>query len=500
MSTRWPKWITPGALGFLAIWAVLLAVGPRSLFRDPGTFWHTTAGLRMLSDRAVLRTDPFSFTRGGQPWTDSQWLAECGMALTYQTGGWGLLLVLTATILAGLYAWIGTRLMARGLHPLPAGLLLGLVLVASSHQFHVRPLVFTLALFAFTYALLLDIEAGRRPLGSLAIIPLATVVWTNLHGGVLAGLATLALVGAGWMAAGWLNWPTPLRRRRDAVFVVAIIAASAGATLVNPFGVELLRTWQTILSMPLGEIIQEHRPLDFHEPGSWLIVGLGLLYFTVLAGTLPARPRITWLVPGIWFVLALGRVRHSPLFGIAASLAMAEMLASERWAAWLVRRDWHWIPRPFSRRFSLIPPTAVVLAICVAVVSFDRLPWLGRSTFAFDPQRWPLAAVERLQRETQGARPVRVFNDMLFGGYLIATAPNCTVFIDDRCELYGTESLRAYHEASTTKPELVESWRKQYDFRYALVATGTPLDEYLRRAKGWRLLTQDSAAALYHAE
>ena len=51
------------------------------MFRDPGTFWHTVMGQRMLSSRHLIDADPFSFTFGGRPWVPYEWLAEIAMAL-----------------------------------------------------------------------------------------------------------------------------------------------------------------------------------------------------------------------------------------------------------------------------------------------------------------------------------------------------------------------------------------------------------------------------------
>ena len=53
--------------------------------------------------------------RGTYDWTDDDrpimWLAECGMAAVYRLGGWDSLLLLTATALAGIYTWVGRRLL-----------------------------------------------------------------------------------------------------------------------------------------------------------------------------------------------------------------------------------------------------------------------------------------------------------------------------------------------------------------------------------------------------
>ena len=116
---------------FVVLWLGLLLAGRSAMFRDPGTFWHVVDGEHMLATGRVPRSDDFSFTFAGRPWLADQWLAECGMAAVHRLAGWDGLLLLTATVLAGIYTWIAGRLLRAGLHILPAGLLLALLLLAS---------------------------------------------------------------------------------------------------------------------------------------------------------------------------------------------------------------------------------------------------------------------------------------------------------------------------------------------------------------------------------
>ena len=129
---------------------------------------------------------------------DDQWLAECGMAAVHRLAGWDGLLLATATLLAAVYAWIAARLLRGGLHLLPASLLLAVAMLVGAPQFHVRPLVLTIGLLGVTFAWLVDVEAGVKPPRQLWWLVPLFVLWTNLHGGVLAGLGTVGLCVAGW--------------------------------------------------------------------------------------------------------------------------------------------------------------------------------------------------------------------------------------------------------------------------------------------------------------
>ncbi len=497
------------ALLFLALWLGLLVVGRTALFRDPGTFWHVVLGRQILAAGAVPWTDVFSFTCEGRTSLADQWLAECVMAAVHRMAGWDGLLLLTATILAAVYAWIGGRLYRRGLHPMPVVLVLAVVLLASSHNFHVRPLVATIALEGVCFAMLLDVEAGRARLNRLVWLVPLFVLWTNLHGGVLGGLGTLGLASAGWCVARVAGLPSPVRDRRDALGLAAIVVASALSVLVSPYGAALPRAWLQTMSLPLPELIEEHGRLDLAEVHGWVSLLLAAFYGAALLGAVGwggrGWPRAAWLVPLVWFVLACQRVRNLPLFALTAALALADVLPSSRMGRWLQSRDLFRAPDPSrdpsrgARGLSHLALPAICVAAAFALQAAGvRLPVVGSAWVRFDPARWPVELIEplgRLSEESPDGTPV--FNDLNLGGFVIYYAPRLRVFIDDRCALYGEERLRAYDEARLEDPAQLQAWQARYGFGHALVRAGTKLDRYLDDAEHWRLAARDEAGALY---
>src|SRR5207247_1486579 len=85
------------------------------------------------------------------------------------------------------------------------GVLLAVLLFfASSYHFHPRPHLATIVLMGWTFARLCDVENGRRSLRSLIWLVPVFILWTNLHGGVLGGVATVGCVAAGWPRITWL--------------------------------------------------------------------------------------------------------------------------------------------------------------------------------------------------------------------------------------------------------------------------------------------------------
>ncbi len=500
-----PRWLGPGALAFLAIWIVLLAGGRSGMLRDPGTFWHTRTGELILKD-GFIRTDPYTFTFGGTWWVPYQWLGEVAMALAYRLGGFDVQLLGAVALLSAVFAWLSVRLLRTGLHPIVVGSIVALGLAAGGSHFHVRPHLFTLTSLAITVALLADCELGRRRIGVLiALVPLF-VVWTNVHGGLLGGLATLYLTVAGWLAFRLVGMHSPLDSRRKIALVCSVSIACGLSMLVNPYGTDMVKTWRIIMDEPLlKEIIVEHRPLDPSQAYAWPIFGLAAAYAFVLAGVNWRALHVTWLLPLVWLFLTIDRCRHASLFVVTALIAIAAMWPSTRWATWLAknRPDFY---QPAEQKGShplwsqLWLPTLVVSISLALILGGVRLPVVGAGWAQHDPKHWPVEVLDEMRaNEPLPGEPNKLFTDYLGGGFAIHHVPGYKVFVDDRCELFGGKWLMEFVESSQTDtPAAMERWQSVYGkFDFALTDAGTHFDDYFRTSFEWTCLKRTQTAAFY---
>lgn len=500
-----PRWIGPGAVAFLALWLVLLAGGRSSFFRDPGTFWHVTTGEYVLAD-GFIRTDPYTFTFAGSWWVPSQWLGEVAMALAHRAGGFDTLLLGAVTIAAGVFAWLAARLLRTGLHPALVGVAVLLALAASSSHFHVRPHLFTIACMAATMALLVEVDAGRIPLRRLWWLVPLDVAWANVHGGVLGGIATAGMAAVGWGITYGMGRPSPVRAGGDLLRLLGVVLACALATMVNPYGLDLLLMWHVIMGEPaLKQIIQEHGPLDPTQPYAWPVFGLAALYCGLLVGVPRREVRVSWLLPLVWLALAFDRVRHAPLFAVSALVVMASAWPHSRWARWLERNrpDVYQPPGPESRTpiwASLWLPALAVLAAFVLQVERVPVPVIGAGWARHDPQHWPVELLDVLKaNEPHSHTGNHLFNDYTDGGFVIYHAPGYKVFVDDRCEVFGGEWLVDFVRASSEDTAgAMARWQRKYGpFDFALTRVNTGFDAYFAASPDWDLVKRTETAAFY---
>jgi hypothetical protein len=366
--------------------------------------------------------------------------------------------------------------------------------------------------FAITLAFLCDFEAKRISLRRMEwLIPLY-LVWSNIHGGMLGGLATLAFAIIGWTVAWKLGWESPVATYRHVLMLCAILLGCAATAFINPYGIRLPEAWLDIYRMQsLPQLIKEHAPLDLADRNAWMILLFGALYLGLLATTLPGKPRITWLLPMIWFILACDRVRHAPLFAIGALIAIADFFPRTSFARnWQARgSDLFVAPNSvdhtlhFGERLAAFALPVIIVVLALGLQARRTIvPVIGHSWAQLDPQIWPVDLLDKLKaHECDRPGGTRIFNEYAYGGYLIYHAPGYRVFVDGRTELYGEAFLQEFVNPAGKPPgELIARWEEKYgEFDYALVSNRESpcYADHFRQSPAWAEEARTDAAILF---
>lgn len=484
------------------------------MMRDPGTLWHTVAGERMLTEHRIIREDPFSFTQGGDEWIAQQWLAEVIMAFVHRAAGLDGLLTLACVIIAAIFGILAGRAERIGL-PWPISVVFLLIIAAAgSYHFMPRPHLVTLLIMTVGTTLLCDVEAGRASPKWLLTIPPVMVLWSNLHGGALGGIASLLVIGFIYLIRLQFHDCDRTRdlllhdrvenpNRSHFIFLALAVGGSIPAVMINPYGAALPRVWISLMdSEVLPRVIIEHARTRLFSIEGMFILAIGGAYAATLvcvhrrcAGR---TYRTTWLLPAVWFLLALSRIRHAPIFAIVAAVVILDMLPHTGLTA--LRPIHATISAPRGRtRFSRWVASGIVVLAFTLKSTGAPLPVIGARWCRLDPNYWPIDATAVLQRhlsDTGRTDGIRVFNDMRFAGYLIYCEPRARVFIDDRCELYRDIGLLRYVELQR-HPEQIEGEAAYRDIDFAMVRSRSPQHSYLARSSRWTLLHQDRTAVLF---
>lgn len=461
-----PAWLWVGIVVYAL---VLVLLGAPVLLRDSDTYWQIAVGQWILDHHALPRVDIYSFTKAGEPWMSSSWLAQVLYATSYNLAGWSGPVVLAASGIAATFALL-THILGRRV---PAAWAVGVAIAAlmlSYGHFLARPHVLALpVMLAWAYGLMSASE--RREAPSLWLLPLI-VLWANLHGGFVFGLV---LVGAFALDALW-NADRALRKSlalRWAAFGVAALAACCA----TPYG------WGSILAarniLDLGELLRliyEWMPADFSRLGPFELTILTLIGGALYSGIKLTPPRIA-LVLGLLH-MALAHIRNFELFALLLPIVLLTPVASQ-----LALRP-AWTARAGA-------PAPVMAAVMLLLGGWTGL-LAANTTMAVPEHQAPAAAVDAMR----AYQPKRVLNDLPFGGYLIWR--QIPVFVDGRAELYGEAFDIAFYRAMQIKDvnELL-GMLKKWEIDAVLLTPHTPAVGLLDRIGGWRRVYADQNAVLH---
>jgi hypothetical protein len=459
-----PAWLWLGVGVYL-----LLLINGDGLLHDSDTYWHIAAGKWILDHNAFPRTDIYSFTKAGEPWLSTSWLAQVLYAKTYELAGWAGPIVLAAISIAATLALLAFILGRR--IPFTYAIMVALAaLVLSIPHLFARPHVLVLpVMVAWVNGLVSASESREAP--SFWLLPLVAL-WANLHGGFVFGLALVApfAFDAWWNAQGAQRRPLALRW-------LAFGICAFAACCATPYG------WGSILAsrkiLDLGELLRliyEWMPADFSRFSPFEACIFALIAGALYCGIRLSPPRIV-LVLGLLH-MALSHVRNTEIFALLMPLVVLTPVSSQLG----LRAD----------RFVKMSFPMASAAMLVAIVGVSTWAFAANHKFSPPAIQSPAAAVDVLKERN----PKRVLNDLPFGGYLISRG--LPVFIDGRAELYGERFEMAYYRALQLKDvSLFLDMLKSYDIDAVLLTPSTPAAGLLDHIDGWQRVYSDETAVLH---
>jgi hypothetical protein len=473
------------------IWVVVIPVGfgSRLINSDGDTARHLRLGEMILQQGGLPRTDTFSFTMAGKPFIAFEWGSEAVFALAYRAAGLPGVAVLAGLVLALTYALVARFLIRRGGDPLLAYFVSMSAAVLSAAHWLARPHLFTML------AVVLLLELLERP-GRPRLWPyfVLFVVWANLHGGFFFGCITIGIYLAGELLEGWLaegdrraEWLGRARHHAGA------LGLGLAASLVNPNG------WRNLAHVAgffgnsaILRQTQEFMSPDFHTINGKLFLLMLLAVVATFAVTRrrPTMPVLLLVLANIAFSLI--SQRNIELFALVAVPLLALTYDAEWRALPALRRAKEVFQREHEGMHGGVAAAICALLLVGVALAGGRVAGVEVVPDRYDPKAFPVAAVAEGRRAgLQG----RMFNNFIWGGYLLQAWPEQRVFIDGGTDHYGESLFNQYIQVWNLEP----GWRDvlaQWKIELALVQPQSRLAEELIRDQGWRVWYCDSTAAL----
>lgn len=473
------------------IWAVVVPVGfgSRLLNSDGDLARHLRLGELMLDRHGLLRQDVFSFTKAGQPFVAFEYGSELVYATAYRLAGLAGVAVLAGLVLALTYTLVARFLIRRGGDPLLAYLVSMSAAVLSAAHWLARPHLFTM----LSVVVLLELlqHHTRR---ALLVYPVLFVVWANLHGGFSFGCILIGIYIAGEVAEGWLArdaartaWLARARHHAAALLLALV------ASLINPNGVRLLgHVFGFFGNSAILAQTQEFLSPDFHTTNGKMFLAVLLLVIGALAWARRRPPVTSLLVLLATIAFALISQRNIELFAITALPLLALHLDAEWRAMPILTSAKAVFQREAEGRYAGVG--AAVIALILAGIAAAGGSVAGTTVIPnrFDEHAFPVKAVTRARAAgLQG----RMYNNFIWGGYLLLDWPEQRVFIDGGTDHYGEKLFNEWIQVWNLEP----GWRDvmhRWKIDFALIPPESRLADELKRDHGWTEWYRDSTAVI----
>ena len=430
-----------------------------TIFNDGDVSWHIATGQWILDHRAIPHTDPFSFTWAGRPWVPIEWLAEAMLGGVYRLAGYSGVAALVTGALMALHATIYFNAV-RFVRPWPAAAAVVAMDIVLIPMMSARPHVLAWALVAFwTWLMLRARERGRAPPLAAALL---MVVWANLHGSFVLGLAIAAAFG---LEA--LLFEADRRRalRQWALFGVAC----AIAVLINANGLEGVLHPLKIANLAMLPLIDEWKP---STPAGTPFFFAMLAAVILLA--IVKRPKVEPMRAVLLLFLlgmALLQVRHQAVLAIVAAMLLPPMFARGG------REERVDVP-------AVVTIGAMALFVAIRAAMPVTIPYNSANP-------WRLIA-----KVPPALRSQPVLNGYGMGGPLILSG--IRPYVDGRGDMYGDRLVVGYKRIIDGDPVALAEAEREWDLRWAILPVRyRKLIALLDRSPGWRRYYGDEVGVIY---
>ena len=293
--------------------------GMKNLLGDGDTGWHIRTGEWIAANHVVPMRDMFSYSKPEGVWYAWEWASDLLFAWLNMKGGLAAV-ALAAILIISITFLLLFRLVRRQSNAIVAILVTMCAAASSSIHWLARPHLFTLLFLVLFYGALERVRQGQTKY--LWFLPLGAILWTNLHGGFVAGIAMVGAYGLAELLQMALASDAETRRqaRPQAVRYFVCALACLAASLVNPYTYHLhVHVFQYLRDPYAAEHIIEFSSINFHHP---MAIFFETLLLLGAAATFRSFRRRTY-VEGLLILVtghgALLSARNIPLFTIVAA-------------------------------------------------------------------------------------------------------------------------------------------------------------------------------------
>lgn len=393
---------------------------------DYDLFARLIVGERFIESGILPFKDFLSYTPT-HPWYDHEWGSGVVFYLVLKYfGSFGILLLQAVLMFTTALFVTKTQRLQKHAYPL----LLGFITVFLALYFYLNPSLIRCQLFSFTFfAMFLYFLEKERHKGTKLIwlIPPLTIVWNNLHGGVVSGLGLVFLYTVGAIV-----------ERKPFKKYLSVLLASLPLLIINPYGYKYLNFLFSATTM--------HRK-----------------YITEWWSILSAMHYIHFLLPALFILISFVVGLDKKVFNKTKTLVVGTAMCMGFWHVKLLSlalisatslvNVFKILPKKLIRIFEkTLPPVIIVFTCLIPLFS----PTVPRGDFT----KFPLKEVEFLKLNNIKGNIVTPF---AFGSYVsYKLYPDNLIYMDGRYEeVYNDKeflTLRDYELAEHNWRDIINNY------------------------------------------
>ena len=452
-----------------------------SALADPDVWWHLSTGNWILQTHTVPHSGLFS-QYSNLPWTDSSWLFDVLLAVTYKFMGLRSLPVLLMAFKVAI-AWV-TFVLARGsrLNFWPAVVLTGVAQFAIPNL-PPGPVACSIVLFALELNLLFSARRTGN-ISPLLWLPVLFALWVNLDVGFMFGLFLLILfsgvafgeeIGRHARAAGPAGQKPVAAGKAAIVLAASCIAAFVSPYLFHSYASASEELWRLV------PYVQNLHAIGFRQPQDYVLLLLAMAAFFSL-GRQRSRDIFQILLLIGSLALAFTRQREIWVLVLASVSVIADAIPIRLSALENRDRLWGWE--------KLATAGLVLAAFLVAVIS--QIPSSREALLSKVADTFPVRASDYIRANHL---PLPIFNAYDWGGFLTWYLPEYPVSIDSRTEVYGNEIDSRYFKVTTAEIPL-DADASFANARTILLSKDAPMALALSAVPQFRVAYQDNVATV----
>ena len=434
---------------------------------DPDIWWHLADARQLVTTGHFMHAEPNSFTVGGKPWVNPEWLAELPYWFSYKAMHYQGLYLAEWLVLCANLIFMYWRAYKRSGHAGAAWWAAALAFTLISVNAGPRTIAFAYLAMSAELAILEAHQRGNSR--ALWLLPPLFCIWVNLHGSWLIGLALFVLYilcGSFEFRKGAIEQEafSPTARNR----LLVVLGLCLVALLINPYGWHL--PWNPIDMMTNQKLnianVSEWKPLNLSTAAG--MFAFGAMCLMAVANAFKGRK---WRVYELAFVFfawyaALDHMR----FLFLAAVLTTPILAVDIRRAFELESDEKTIPA--ANAFMVIAAAAVILFI------FPSEKKLTEKLGTFFPMQ-SIAAVDP---------GWRTFNVDFVGGMM--TFQSKPEFIDSRFDVFEHEGVLADYLKAMYVVSPLEVFEK-HRIDHALLTDNMPLSYLLKHTPGWTIIKRE---------